>query len=67
MKMMKVIQTANAIIPIDSILYVERNGNCINVYLKELTAPHNVIRVKFPTDADAKNGLNELYAKMVSE
>ena len=32
--MVRVMQTANAVIPIDSILYAERIGNRINVYIK---------------------------------
>ena len=63
----KVLQTANAIIPIDSILYAERYGNYINIFIKGLAAPNNVVHVTFPTSDDAATGLNELYATMVSE
>ena len=65
--MIKVMQTANAVIPIDSILYAERIGNRINVYIKGLPIAHNVIFVEFPTCQDAKQGLEELYQQMVSE
>ena len=60
-------QTANAVIPIDSILYAERCGSRIHVFIKGLAAPNNVVYVEFPTSTDAKVGLNELYAEMVSE
>ena len=65
--MIKAMKTANALIPIESILYAERWDTHINIFIKGLSAPNNIVRIQFPSVKDAKQGLEELYQEMISE
>ena len=57
---MKVIEMANAIVPIDNIVYASRSGDRIYLYLTH----NHTISAKFRNASEAQIGLEELRQKI---
>ena len=57
---MKVVEMANAIVPLDNIIYADRAGACVYLHLKE----SHCVKAQFPSEKDAKQALDVLCARM---
>jgi hypothetical protein len=56
----KVVEMANAVVPIDNIIYADRDGACVYLHLKESYC----VKAHFPSEKDAEQALAVLCVKM---